>query len=83
MIPLKLQLSITTESSMKTPALSQIDTGPIVALRIARDQHPKWAVGMSELSPRCRVMTTDADFLNDRRHRRQVIPVIGPPSFRP
>ena len=68
---------------MKTPALSQIDTFPIVALRIARDQHPKWALGMSDLSSRCRVMTTDADFLNDRRHRRQVIPVIGPPSFRP
>jgi uncharacterized protein len=39
-------------------------------------------VRMSELSPRCRVMTTDSDFLNYRRNRRQVIPVICPPSLR-
>jgi len=39
-------------------------------------------VRMSELSPRCRVMTTDSDFLSYRRNRRQAIPVICPPSFR-
>jgi len=71
LIPLKLQSSITTESTMKTPALSQIDTGPIVALRIARDQHQKWAVGgWAQIKP---------PFLTCQ----EVIPVIGPPSFRP
>ncbi|MCX6977624.1 MAG: hypothetical protein NTX04_06730 [Verrucomicrobia bacterium] len=56
---------------MKTPALSQIDTGPIVALLIARDQHQKWAVGgRAQIKP---------PFLTCR----EVIPVIGTPSFRP
>lgn len=39
-------------------------------------------VRMSELSPRCRVMTTDSDFLRYRRNRRQSIPLICPPEFR-
>ncbi|MFU8892965.1 MAG: type II toxin-antitoxin system VapC family toxin [Luteolibacter sp.] len=39
-------------------------------------------VRMSELLPRCRVMTTDSDFLVYRRNRRQVIPVICPPELK-
>jgi predicted nucleic acid-binding protein len=39
-------------------------------------------VRMSELSPRCRVMTTDSDFLRYRRNRRLVIPVICPPGLK-
>ena len=39
-------------------------------------------VRISELSPRCRVMTTDSDFLQYRRNRRQVIPVICPPEMK-
>ena len=38
-------------------------------------------VRMSELSPRCRVMTTDSDFLRYRRNRRQTIPLICPPQL--
>lgn len=38
-------------------------------------------VRMSELSPRCRVMTTDSDFLRYRRNRRQPIPMICPPEL--
>lgn len=39
-------------------------------------------VRMSELAPRCRVMTTDSDFLHYRRNRRRLIPVICPPSLK-
>lgn len=39
-------------------------------------------VRMSELSPRCRVMTTDSDFLRYRRNRRQAIPIICPPGMK-
>lgn len=39
-------------------------------------------VRMSELSPRSRVMTTDSDFIQYRRNRRQVIPVICPPELK-
>lgn len=35
-------------------------------------------VRMSELAPRSRVMTTDADFIKYRRNRRQLIPLICP-----
>lgn len=37
-------------------------------------------VRMSELYPRCRVMTTDSDFRIYRRGRRNVIPLIAPPG---
>jgi uncharacterized protein len=37
-------------------------------------------VRMSELRPRCRVMTTDSDFRIYRRNRRNVIPLLAPPG---
>jgi predicted nucleic acid-binding protein len=39
-------------------------------------------VRMSEVTPRCRVMTTDSDFLRYRRNRRQAIPLICPPELK-
>lgn len=39
-------------------------------------------VRMVELSPHCRVMTTDSDFLRYRRNRRQAIPLICPPDLK-
>ena len=39
-------------------------------------------VRMSELTPHCRVMTTDSDFLRYRRNRRQVIPLLCPPGLK-
>jgi len=38
-------------------------------------------VRMSELRPRCRVMTTDSDFRIYRRNRRNVIPLLAPPGM--
>jgi predicted nucleic acid-binding protein len=47
------------------------------------DRHPDLAdlclIRMSELYPKHRVITVDADFRIYRRNKREVIPVISPP----
>ena len=39
-------------------------------------------VRMTELHPQCQVWTTDGDFRVYRRHGRQTIPLLSPPSRR-